>query len=138
MKKTQRLLLTWLAEEPQIYPKIAAFLSAEDFTEELYRKVADRLFENLARGEVNAAAIISMFPEEEEQREAAAIFNTSLVEPETKKEKEKALHDILVSVKRISYEYNSGRLGSDVEAINRVIAGKKALEELSKTHISLD
>ena len=70
--------------------------------------------------------------------EAAAIFNTSLVEPETKKEKEKALHDILVSVKRISYEYNSGRLGSDVEAINRVIAGKKALEELSKTHISLD
>ena len=73
VKKTQRLLLTWLAEEPQIYPKIAAFLSAEDFTEELYRKVADRLFENLARGEVNAAAIISMFPEEEEQREAAAI-----------------------------------------------------------------
>lgn len=89
VKKTQRLLLTWLAEEPQIYPKIAAFLSAEDFTEELYRKVADRLFENLARGEVNAAAIISMFPEEEEQREAAAIFNTSLVEPETKKEKRK-------------------------------------------------
>ena len=138
VKKTQRLLLTWLAEEPQIYPKIAAFLSAEDFTEELYRKVADRLFENLSRGEVNAAAIISMFPEEEEQREAAAIFNNSLVEPETKKEKEKALHDILVSVKRISYEYNSGRLGSDVEALNRVIAGKKALEELSKTHISLD
>lgn len=138
VKKTQRLLLTWLAEEPQIYPKIAAFLSAEDFTEELYQKVADRLFENLSRGEVNAAAIISMFPEEEEQREAAAIFNTSLVEPETKKEKEKALHDILVSVKRISYEYNSGRLGSDVEALNRVIAGKKALEELSKTHISLD
>ena len=138
VKKTQRLLLTWLAEEPQIYPKIAAFLSAEDFTEELYRKVADRLFENLAQGEVNAAAIISMFPQEEEQREVAAIFNTSLVEPETKKEKEKALHDILVSVKRISYEYNSGRLGSDVEAINRVIAGKKALEELSKTHISLD
>ena len=138
VKKTQRLLLTWLAEEPQIYPKIAAFLSAEDFTEELYRKVADRLFENLSRGEMNAAAIISMFPEEEEQREAAAIFNTSLVEPETKKEKERALHDILVSVKRISYEYNSGRLGSDVEALNRVIAGKKALEELSKTHISLD
>ena len=56
----------------------------------------------------------------------------------TKKEKEKGLHDILVSVKRISYEYNRGRPGSDVEAINRVIAGKKALEELSKTHISLD
>ena len=75
VKKTQRLLLTWLAEEPQIYPKIAAFLSAEDFTEELYRKVADRLFENLARGEVNAAAIISMFPEEG-SRERRRPFST--------------------------------------------------------------
>ena len=138
VKKTQRMLLTWLAEEPQIYPRIAAFLSPEDFTEEIYRRAAEKLFENLSRGEVNAASIISMFPEENEQREAAAIFNTSLPEPGTKKEKEKALHDILVSVKRISYEYNSGRLGSDIEALNRVIAGKKALEELSKTHISLD
>ena len=138
VKKTQRMLLTWLAEEPQIYPKIASFLSPEDFTEEIYRRAAEKLFENLSRGEVNAASIISMFPEESEQREAAAIFNTGLPEPGTKKEKEKALHDILVSVKRISYEYNSGRLGSDIEALNRVIAGKKALEELSKTHISLD
>lgn len=138
VKKTQRMLLTWLAEEPQIYPKIASFLSPEDFTEEIYRRAAEKLFENLSRGEVNAASIISMFPEEREQREAAAIFNTGLPEPGTKKEKEKALHDILVSVKRISYEYNSGRLGSDIEALNRVIAGKKALEELSKTHISLD
>ncbi len=138
VRKTQRMLLTWLAEEPQIYPKIAAFLSPEDFTEEIYRRAAEKLFENLSRGEVNAASIISMFPEENEQREAAAIFNTSLPEPETKKEKEKALHDILVSVKRISYEYNSRRLGSDIEALNRAIAGKKALEELSKTHISLD
>ena len=138
VKKTQRMLLTWLAEEPQIYPKIASFLSPEDFTEEIYRRAAEKLFENLSRGEVNAASIISMFSEESEQREAAAIFNTGLPEPGTKKEKEKALHDILVSVKRISYEYNSGRLGSDIEALNRVIAGKKALEELSKTHISLD
>ena len=138
VKKTQRMLLTWLAEEPQIYPKIASFLSPEDFTEEIYRRAAEKLFENLSRGEVNAASIISMFPEESEQREAAAIFNTGLPEPGTKKEKEKALHDILVSVKRISYEYNSGRMGSDIEALNRVIAGKKALEELSKTHISLD
>ena len=39
---------------------------------------------------------------------------------------------------KISYEYYSGRMGADVGAINQVIAGKKALEELSKTHISLD
>ena len=48
-KRTQRLLLTWLVEEPQVYPKIARFLSPQDFTEELYRRVADKLFEGLKR-----------------------------------------------------------------------------------------
>ena len=100
--------------------------------------MAARLFEGLARGELNAAAIISLFPDEEEQREVAGIFNTKLMEPEGEAEKEKAFHDILMAVKRISYEYNTGRLGTDVEAISRAIEGKKALEELSKTHISLN
>ena len=137
-KKTQRLLLTWLVEEPQLYKKIERFIGPEDFTEELYVRVAERLFAGLEKGELNAASIISLFPDEEEQREVASLFNTRLMEPETIQEKEKAFHDILVSVKRISYEYNTSRLGTDVEALNRVIEGKKALEELSKTHISLN
>ena len=84
------------------------------------------------------APIANPFPEEEEQREVASLFNTKLIEPETPQEKEKAFKDILTGVKRISYEYNSGQLGTDVEALKRVIEGKKALEELSKTHICLD
>ena len=137
-RRLQKLLLTWLVEGPQVYPRIARFLSPEDFTEELYRQVAGKLFEGLAQGQVNAAAVISMFPEEEEQREVASLFNTKLIEPETPQEKEKAFRDILIGVKRISYEYNSSQLGTDVEALKRVIEGKKALEELSKTHICLE
>lgn len=113
-KKTQRLLLTWLVEEPQLYKKIERFIGPEDFTEELYVRVAERLFAGLEKGELNAASIISLFPDEEEQREVASLFNTRLMEPETIQEKEKAFHDILVSVKRISYEYNTSRLGTDV------------------------
>ncbi len=137
-KKAQRLLITWITDEPEIYPKIEKYIAAEDFTEELYRKVADKLFAGLSKGEFNPAALISMFSDEEEQRQVAALFNTKLEELQTKQEREKALHDIIYTVKRNSYEYYSGRMGADVEALNQVIAGKKALEELSKTHISLD
>ena len=137
-KKPQRLLITWITEEPGIYPKIAKYITPEDFTEPLCRKVADRLFDGLSKGEYNPAAIISMFADEEEQREAAALFNTKLTELETRQEREKALHDIVYTVKKNSYEYYSERMGGEVSAINQVIAGKKALEELSKTHISLD
>lgn len=138
MKKSQRLLITWIAEEPEVFPKIVKYISPEDFTEELYRKVADRLFEGLEQGKLNPAHIISLFTDEEDQREVAALFNTKLEELETKQEREKAFHDIVYTVKKNSYEYYSGRLGADISTLKQVIAGKKALEELSKTHISLD
>ncbi|MBQ9928116.1 MAG: DNA primase [Lachnospiraceae bacterium] len=137
-KKSQRLLLTWLVEEPPLYHKIKKYISTDDFTEDLYKKVAERLFADLEQNTMNPAAIISLFSDEEEQREAASVFNTKLNELTTRGEQEKAFHDIVLAVKRNSYEYFSQQLGSDVSALNQVIAGKKALEELSKTHISLD
>lgn len=138
VKKSQRLLITWITDEPEVYAKIQKYITAEDFTEELYQKVASRLFEDLAGGTYNPAAIISMFSDEEEQREAASLFNTNLPQLNTRQEKEKAFHDIVYAVKKNSYEYFSSRLGADVNALNKVISGKKALEELAKTHISLD
>ena len=137
-KKSQRVLITWITDEPALYQKIARYISVEDFTDELYRKVAERLFSDLARGNYNPAAIISMFSDEEEQRLAAELFNTNLPEINTKQEREKAFRDILYAVKKNSYEYYTSRLGTDVSALNKVIEGKKALEELAKIHISLD
>ena len=137
-KRSQRLLITWITDEPSLYHKIKPYISAEDFTEELYQKVAERLFSELDQGKYNPAGIISMFEDENDQREAAALFNTNLPRLDTKQEREKAFHDILLLVKKNSYEYYTAKLGTDVNALNQVIAGKKALEELAKTHISLD
>ncbi len=136
-KKAQRILLTWITEEPELYRKIKPYIGVEDFTDELYRQVAGRLFDDLEKGIYQPAAVISAFEEEQEQRAVAEIFNTQLYEITTPKEREKAFHDILYSVKKNSFEFYSGRMGTDVNAINQVISGKKALEELSKTHISL-
>ena len=137
-KKPQKLLLTWLVEEPSAYQKIKKYISPQDFTEDLYKKVAEKLFADLEAGVLNPAAIISLFTDEEEQREVASVFNTKLQELSTKAEQEKAFHDIVLAVKRDSLDYFSSQLGADISAINQVIEGKKALEELSKTHISLD
>lgn len=137
-KRSQRLLITWVTDEPSLYEKIKKYISAEDFTEELYRRVAERLFQELEEGNYNPAGIISMFEDEEEQREAASLFHTSLPELTTGQERAKAFHDIVLAVKKSSYEYYTAKLGTDVNALNQVIEGKKALEELARTHISLD
>lgn len=138
VRRSQRILITWITDDPAIYPKIKKYISTNDFTEELYRKVAERLFADLDAGNYNPAAVISMFEDEDEQREAASLFNTNLPKLETRQEREKALHDVLMAVKKNSYGYYAANLGSDVNAITRVIEGKKALEELAKTHISID
>lgn len=138
VKKAQRLLLTWITDEPGIYGKIRKYVTAEDFTEELYRKVAGRLFADMDGGKFNPAGIISTFEDEQEQHEAAELFHTSLPQLGTKQEREKALHDILLAVKRNSYEYYVSGLGSDVNAMTQMVKGRRALEELEKVHISLD
>ncbi len=137
-KKAQRLLLTWLVDEPGLYGKISRYITPEDFTEELYHRVAERLLEELSRGDCNPAGIISMFEEEEQQREVSSMFNTSLPRLNTAAEREKAFKDILLSVKRNGYEYRISQMGNDMNALKWAIEGKKELEELAKTHISLE
>lgn len=137
-KRAQRMLITWITDEPKLYGKIKKYISARDFTVELYYKVAERLFRDLEAGHYDPAGIISMFEDEEEQREAASLFHTSPPKLDTVQEREKAFRDILLSVKKNSHENYVARMGTDVNALAGAIQGKKALEELAKTHISLD
>lgn len=135
---SQGLLLTWLVEDKQVYPKIKKYISVDDFTEEPYGKVAGHLLADLENGVCEPAAIISLFSDEDEQRKVAELFNSKLPPMETRMEREKALKDVLIAVKRNSYEVFTKRLGQDVNGLNKVIEGKKALEELANVHISLE
>ena len=144
-ENVQKLLLTWLVEEPHLYKKIKKYITPLSFTNELYRQVAQELFPKLEEGKPNPAAIISRFSQEEEQREAASLFNTKLpymqqdMESQSQvQEREKAFHDIVVKVKRNAYEHDLKASGSDMEALSRVISGSQELDELEKTHISFD
>ena len=135
---SQGLLLTWLVEDKQVYPKIKKYISVDDFTEEPYGEVAKHLLADLEKGVCEPAAIISLFSDEDEQRKVAELFNSKLPPMETRMEREKALKDVLVAVKRNSYEVFTKRLAQDVNGLNKVIEGKKALEELANVHISLE
>ncbi len=137
-KKNQRLLITWITDSPVIYKTVKKYISPEDFTEDLYRQVAVKLFADIENDAYNPAAIISMFTDEEQQRQVAELFSTTLIGLETQAERQKAFHDIVVAVKKNSYEHYSQKLGSDIDALQKVIDGKKALEELQKTHILLN
>lgn len=144
IRRAQRILITWMSEEPQIYASIKEYISAKDFTEELYGKVAAKVIEGIESGDFAPASLISQFEDEEEQKEVASLFNTKIsgpdgvpIEMENVQERERALRDIVLKVKENSYDYYSKSLASDVNALNEVIQGKKLLEKLRKTTITL-
>lgn len=139
VKNVQRLLLTWISDEPGIYGKIKEYISADDFTDELSNKVAARLFSDLDAGAMNLGAIIDMFGDEpSEQAEVAAMFNTGLVEVTQKAEREKALRDLVVAVKKNSMEVMASKPDRTMEDMMKDIENRKALEKLRKISFNLE
>lgn len=137
-KTSQRLLLTWLIEQKGLYEKISAYITPEDFTDPLYREVAEKLFEQLKTGEVNPARILSVYEDAEQQREVAALFNAT-VRVETKAELEKALNETILRVLRGSIEYRTAHLDpADMAGLQKIVADKRRVEAIGKLHISLD
>ncbi len=140
MKQSQKLLLTWLIEDTRLFKTVSSLISPEDFTEELYHKVATTLFCQYAEsGTVNPAQIISMFEEEETQNEVASLFNARIHEVETQSDMEKALKETIIRVKQNSITYRSENADpTDMVAMMKILEEHKALQQLEKLHISIN
>ena len=134
MKQSQKLLLTWLVNDTGLFETIKGLIKADDFTEELYHRVAEELFGQYERDKsVNPARIVSMFPEEEEQKEVAALFNARIHEVETKNDMDKALKETILRIKQNSIDYRTRHADpTDMNALMQIVEDKRALEKLEK------
>ena len=125
--QAQKLLLTWLVDRPQLYEQVKHEITPEDFTEELYRKVATLLYEQYESGAANPAQIISTFSDEEEQRTVAGLFHARIPELESVQEQEKALRDVIARMKRDSLEAKKEQVDTtNLEEMQRFIDAAKA------------
>ena len=140
MEKSQRLLLTWMIEQPGLYKKIREYLTPEDFSEGICRRVAQELFSQFEEnGTPNPARIVSMFSDEEDQRTVAGICNTSVGALESSSDMEKALKETILRIKTGSLEREKKNLDpTDMEALSRIIEHKRQLQEMERLHISID
>ena len=135
IRRSQRLLLTWLIENPKLFDKIEGIITPDDFREDLYHQVAQMVFDGHARGDVNPAGILNHFINDEEQyKEVAALFNASLKESLNNEEQKKAFSETVIKVRKHSLD-EASRNASDIETLQKIIQAQSALKTL---HISLD
>ena len=136
---SQKILLTWMIEDEKLFGTIKRYISPEDFTEELYRTVAELLYEQYGSGELNPAKILNHFTAEEEHREAASLFHTKIRELSTKEEQEQALKETILRVKRHSIDDRTMHLDpTDMAGLQRLMEEKRRLDDIKKLHISIE
>ncbi len=147
LRRNERLLLTWVSDEPELYVKIRDYIKADDFEEGLYRKAAKKYFDMLEEhfgdalhvtasggnqtGRISPASVVAIFDTEEEMQEAAGLFEERIIGLTSDKEREQALRDVLLSVKRASFEQLQKQTG-DPDILKKIVSGKKELEAIGR------
>ena len=134
---SQKVLLTWLIDMPELFYQIKKHVAPSDFTEELYRTVAEILYEQLETGELSPAQILDYFTEEEEHREVASLFNTRIQKLSTEEEKERALEEVIIRVKNNSIDRRMQALNpADISGFQKLVEEKGKLQSPGTLHIS--
>ncbi len=133
-KQPQKLLLTWLVNEPILFERLKGIVGPDDFYEPIYHGAALMLFEQYEKEQrVVPAKILNQYTDAEDQKKIAELFNTTLKMAPLPEDNDKALTDIVRRVKEDSIE-------QQMNATNDILKWQELIKEksgLSKLHISI-
>ena len=131
----QKLLLTWMVNDANLFEKLKEIVAVEDFVDENHREVARKLFEQYEeKGKVDPASLIDVSDDLEKQHVVAGILQTELPFEITDEEKERAINDVVKKVKYERIEHELSMCATDLSKLQQLIKEKASL---SKLHISL-
>lgn len=134
IEKAQKLLLTWLIEKKDIFNIVKDIIEPKDFIEGIYFDVANHLFNEYIKGNrVEPAKIINNFESMEEQKLVASLFTADLQVEMEDSEFEKALRDIIITIKGYSLERQSTKAIEDnnIELLQKTIIDKANLDKIN-------
>lgn len=138
MLQSQKILLTWLIDEVGAFDQIQNIISPNDFTESLYKEVAQMVFDQYeSEKRVTPAKIINRFERKEDQTKVADLFSTQVRVEMNEAERKKLFADTVVRVKRSSLEqaYKKAIEDNDILALQNVMKEQMGLDKLHSSLI---
>ena len=132
----ERYLLTWMADEKEIYDAVKGYLTPEDFNEGFSREMASRFYEAYEAGSFSAADILTVFAAEDKAKEASAIINMPLDDISSPADRERALTDLVVKIKKASLQRQKNA-DDGRDPLKKAKEEKQALSELKKIKITI-
>ncbi len=132
-RQAEKILLTWMIEDGDIYDKVKVYIQPDDFIDPLFKDVASKVYEQYESGSVNPAAIISSYSDGDMHSEIASMFSAELSDSLSNSEREKTLNDTVLRVKKSSLDYKLEH-ATDAETMQDIIGRQMKLNNI---HISL-
>ncbi len=133
-RQPQKLLLTWLVNEPVLFDRLKGIIGPDDFYEPIYHGAALMPFEQYEKEKkVIPARILNQYTDSEDQKKIAELFNTTLKMEPSPEDNDKALTDIVRRVKEDSIE-------QQMNGTNDILKWQELIREkgsLSGLHISI-
>ena len=127
---SRRLLLQYICRYPGIFETVKKYVSKEDFGSGLTGQTAAVIYSMIEKhGRVDEAAVLSAFPDTQDQASIAGIFHT-MDQASSKKDREKAIRETLIKV----FASASQESTSD---LRKAIGRKKQETELRSLRIPL-
>ena len=133
LRQAEKMLLTWLISDRDIFDKVAAYIKPEDFIDPLFSGVAEKVYEQYGTGNISPAAIIADYATTEEHTEVAAMFSADLDESLNNLEREKTLNDIVIRIKANSLNHELNKT-VDPKRMQEIIIEQQKLNQI---HIKL-
>lgn len=126
--KSEKLMLTYLANYPEAYEQTRKFIGPDDFKDPLCHEIATRLYRQLAEGSVSEAVLVNTFTDADAQSEVAELFNT-VIRVEDGQGLDRAFTDTVVRLLSGSLASVKSDYSTDPNAVMEYIRRKKQLEE---------
>ena len=133
VRQAEKILLTWMIEDGDIYDKVREYIQPKDFIDPLFKDVAAKIYEQYESGSINPAAIIGSYSDGEMHSEIAAMFSAELSDSLSRSEREKTLNDTVLRVKKSSLDYKLEH-ATDAKTMQDIIGRQMKLNNI---HINL-
>ena len=133
--KSERLLLSWFCERPELIDLTAPYLKPDDFSEGIYRELAGAIAEQHIMGRPDAAALMDRYADDEEKRrQVGAILNADAAHRSLSDmpaaDMEKAVTEAVRNIRRAALEKELSAAGADLAKFQKLLAEKKALGQI--------
>ncbi len=132
--KSQRILLSIMIEDTSYVEKIAAYLTEDDFEDELYKEVLGKIKHNILKG-ISMNSIINEYAMDEEKMELVSkLFTSSLTEEINLIERKKIAEENILKLRQYRLDELS-KACTDISQLQKIITEQA---KLKRDGISID